>query len=320
MEQLIATAAAAAGRPPVADGPSGTLLWGDVLIDQVVELAAAAKNARDAGHAVSGLPTGHAAVDRLLNGLQGAGLYVLGGAPGTGKTTLALQWACHVAGEAGAPVLYVTFENTPRNLALKAVCRLARVSPSVIERGREEPTRLAEGLRAFDRFADRLCFLPGGNAESVADVEAYARAALRRHAAPRCLIVLDYLQRMAYRGRYADLRENVSELSLRLRELAGHLDSPVLALSTLSRQIADLDHPTLEALKESGDLEYAADVVLLLGARKEATLGSAARARATGGARLLDLLVAKNRYGEADYRVPLLFNAPIGAFSEETSV
>jgi len=155
--------------------------------------------------------------------------------------------------------------------------------------------------------------LPGGNAESVADVEAYARAALRRHAAPRCLIVLDYLQRMAYRGRYADLRENVSELSLRLRELAGHLDSPVLALSSLSRQIADLDHPTLEALKESGDLEYAADVVLLLGARKEPTLGSAARARATGGARLLDLLVAKNRYGEADYRVPLLFNAPIGS-------
>jgi len=81
-----------------------------------------------------------------------------------------------------------------------SVCSLARVSPSVIERGREEPTRLAEGLRAFHRFADRLCFLPGGNAESVADVEAYARAALRRHAAPRCLIVLDYLQRMAYRG------------------------------------------------------------------------------------------------------------------------
>jgi hypothetical protein len=67
-------------------------------------------------------------------------------------------------------------------------------------------------------------------------------------------------------------------------------------------------------------LEYAADVVLLLGARKELTLGSAARAKATSGARLLDLLVAKNRYGEANYRVPLLFNAVIGEFDEETPV
>jgi replicative DNA helicase len=318
--QELTAAASVADGPPDDIAPSGSLVWGDTLMDHVVEHAAAARHAREAGHLVSGLPTGHGAVDRLLNGLRGAGLYVLGGAPGMGKTSLALQWACHAASEASASALYVTFENTPRNLALKAVSRLARVPPSVIERGREEPTRLAEGLRAFARFADRLCFLPGGSVESVADVEAYARAARRRHGAPRSLVVIDYLQRMAYRGRYHDLRENVSELSLRLRELAERLDSPVLALSSLSRQAADIDAPTLDALRESGDLEYAADVVLLLGTRKELTVGSAARARASGGARLLDLLVAKNRYGEANYRVPLLFNAAVGDFVEETSL
>jgi replicative DNA helicase len=90
--------------------------------------------------------------------------------------------------------------------------------------------------------------------------------------------------------------------------MAVRLGSPVLALTSLSREVADMDLPPLEALKESGNLEYDADGVLLLGVRKEITLGSMARVKAIAGARLLDLLVAKNRYGEADCRIPFLFN------------
>src|SRR5581483_6703519 len=88
-------------------------IWADELADRVVEHALDTRAAREAGRETLGLPTGHPGVDRVLNGLQGSSLYVLGGAPGIGKTTLALQWSCHVAAEAGVPTLYVTFENTP---------------------------------------------------------------------------------------------------------------------------------------------------------------------------------------------------------------
>ncbi len=183
------------------------------------------------------------------------------------------------------------------------------------------PAELAAALDgsvvAHVRSGPRLGFLQGSILTSVDEIEAHARAAMARVGADRCLVVVDYLQRLAYRERFQDVRANVSALSFSLREMAVRLGSPVLALTSLSREVADMDLPTLEALKESGNLEYDADGVLLLGVRKEITLCSMARVKAIAGARLLDLLVAKNRYGEADCRIPFLFNPVVGNFEEE---
>jgi len=298
----------AAVQEAVAATRPGALLWGDALVESVLERARDALEAREAGRETLGVPTGHQGLDRTLNGLN-PGLYVLGGAPGVGKTSLALQWACHAAGE--LPVLYVTYENSPVGLALKAIGRMAGVSPADVERGRADLGKLQEGVRAFGAVASRLAFLEGNQRTTTAYIQGRARQAMARHGAGRCLVVVDYLQRMAHASGsgYGTLRENVSALTLGLRELATRLDSPVLAISSLSRGVNNYAHPTLEALKESGDLEFTADVVLLLGAREEPT--------GNRGARPVDLLVAKNRYGEADRKVGLIFKPALGDFREE---
>jgi replicative DNA helicase len=303
----------------LAPSTTGGLVWASALVGPVAEHAALACEARRAGQSTLGLPTGLPSIDRALNGLQGGCLYVLGGAPGAGKTTLALQWASQIAA-LGTPTIYVTFENSLVNLALKTICRLARLPTGLVERGREEGVRLIEGIRLFEVFADRLGLIHGSELRLVEELEVHARRATAAHTAGRCLVVVDYLQRMAYHERLADLPENVSVLSSRLRDLAGRLDAPILALSSLSRSTVDPDTPTLDALRESGTLEYDADAVLLLAPRREATLGSVARLKTVAGARLLDLLIAKNRVGEADMRVPLLFNPAFSSFEEELTV
>ena len=286
----------------------GALLWGDALVERVLELAREAQDAREAGRETLGIPTGHKDLDRVLNGLN-TGLYVLGGAPGVGKTSLALQWACEAARE--LPVMYVTYENSPAGLALKAIGRMAGIPPADVERGRADLGKLQEGARAFGAVAPRLAFLEGNRRTTTAYIQGRARQAMARHGAGRCLVVVDYLQRMAHASgsNYGTLRENVSALTLGLRELATRLDSPVLAISSLSRGLNNYAKPTLESLKESGDLEFTADVVLLLGAREEAT--------GNRGARPVDLLVAKNRYGEAERKVSLVFRPALGDFREE---
>ena len=131
---------------------------------------------------------------------------------------------------------------------------------------------------------------------------------MTRHGAERCLVVLDYLQKMAHGEGYGTVRENVNALSMGLRELANRLGSPVLSICALNR--AHYHTPTLEALKESGNIEYDADVVLLLGVREDVV--------GNRGCRPMEILVAKNRYGEADGKVPLMFKPAIGDFREET--
>ena len=53
--------------------------------------------------------TGFPELDRSLGGGLANGLYVLGAVPGLGKSTLALQIACHLSGQ-GIPVLYFALE------------------------------------------------------------------------------------------------------------------------------------------------------------------------------------------------------------------
>ena len=103
------------------------------LLQRVLDDAARIQFEREAGRSTIGLPTGIPSLDRVLNGLSARGLYILGGAPGAGKTSLSLQIAFEVAQR--APVLYLTYENSPDNLVLKTICRLAGVQPGAVERG-----------------------------------------------------------------------------------------------------------------------------------------------------------------------------------------
>ena len=64
----------------------------------------------------------------------------------------------------------------------------------------------------------------------------------------------------------------------------------------------------LDSLKESGDLEYAADVVLFLTEAQERS--------ATLPARAMELTVAKNRQGDTG-KVGLIFRPDLGIMREE---
>jgi replicative DNA helicase len=286
------------------------------ILERVLDEAARIQFEREAGRQMQGLPTGIPSLDRLLNGLSARSLYILGGAPGAGKTSLALQIASEVAQR--APVLYLSYENSPESLVLKAICRPAGVQPSAVERGRADMQRLVDGAAAFRTISKRIAFLEGTSSLTLDTLRAEAERIRTQHGATLCLIVVDYLQRMAvHQQPFGTVADNVSALSLGMRELASRLQSPILAISSLSRS-GSYDMPTLQGLQGSEDLEFAADVVLLLGIRQEVSLSSKALAKASVGSRLLDLTVAKNRYGEAGRRISLLFRPSIGDFEEDT--
>ncbi|HEX8967401.1 MAG TPA: DnaB-like helicase C-terminal domain-containing protein [Chloroflexota bacterium] len=298
----------------------GQLAWADALQAQVARDVEDAQEVRRGASQTHGLACGLPTLDWLLNGWLPGGFYILGGAPGVGKTSLAIQWACHALQSANAVVVYFTYENSPQNLTLKTIGRLAGVSPSAAERGRGDPARWRRGLSQFSRMASRLAFVQADAGTSVAFVAARVREALARVPGASGLVVVDYLQRMAYGERYGTLDENVAALSLRLRDVAAQLDMPVLAISSLAASPAPDEPLHLGALARRGDLEYAADVVLLLGQRTYIGAASRSRAQALPGVNLLELVVAKNRYGEANRTIPVMFRPATGDFQEEREV
>jgi replicative DNA helicase len=110
------------------------------------------------------------------------------------------------------------------------------------------------------------------------------------------LIVVDYLQLVRADAR--DVRERVGKVADALRQLAKTERVPIVLLSQLRRPQNVNDAPTIIDLKESGDIEAHAHVVLLL------HVPTAADGKPTGED---TVIVAKNRNG-AKGPVPVTFS------------
>ncbi len=273
---------------------AGRLQWASDLVPEVLAAADARRQQREqTGKAVLGVSTGLTGLDEVLNGLT-EGLYLLAGPPGLGKTTLALQLATHATRD--VPVVFVTFENVPASLTLKALCAAGGVNPQDVYRGQADLARLHTAAQAWQPVAARLALVEGSGRLTVAQVRAQALRAMQHHGTPQCLVIVDYLQLWAkvaeeLRGGLS-VRERVEVLGGSLRELAARLHSPVLALASQNRAQGHYGNgkgtAALDSLKESGDLEYMADVVLFLTEPLERQSRPPARAAADFPARSRD--------------------------------
>ncbi len=286
----------------------------DLVADVIADARARYEEQVESGRPVSGIRSGLARLDEITGGFE-EGLYLLAAGPAVGKTTLATQVSKAVAGAEG-PVIFATFENSPKNLLTKILCAEAGVNTRDVRRGYADPEKLARAAATLAPVLSRIVLVEGSGRLTVAQLRARALQAMNRCGSDKCLIVVDYLQLWAkasveMRG-LQSVRERVEALAAELRELAVRLGNPVLAIASQNRTGAGLDYKrsggaTLDSLKESGDLEYAADVVMFLTEShdREATLP----------ARAVDLSIKKNRDGETG-KVELVFRPDLGVLRE----
>jgi len=253
----------------------------------------------------NGIKTGIRGLDEALGGLF-PGLHILGAKPNIGKTAFALQ-VCLRAAKALFPSLYLSFDESPTQLAGRAAAVAAGIPQSRL--------RTEEGLEELEAAAEQChCDLAplrllGGTAEVSGTTAAAAlRSLMRTAGVDSGLLVVDFLQVWASRRSSADFRKAVSECVTELQQAVREANIPVLAIAALNRD--GYDKPSLSSLRETSDLEFLADSVLLLAENPERQVGSMRRA--------MDLTVAKNRNGPVGKTIPLVFDGELGRWSEES--
>ncbi|MCA1674910.1 MAG: replicative DNA helicase [Actinobacteria bacterium] len=216
------------------------------------------------GQDITGVPTGFIDLDTQLAGLQPSNLIIVGGRPGTGKTSFALGLAAHAALESQTPVLLFSLEMSHLELTQRMLCSEARVDATRMRNGRLLETDWPKISHAVGRLAEAPIFIDDNPHLTVMEIRAKARRLKSRSGLG--LIVIDYLQLMTGRARAENRQVEVSEISRGLKILARELEIPVIALSQLSRNLetrAD-KRPVLADLRESGSLEQDSDVVIFL--------------------------------------------------------
>lgn len=250
----------------------------------------------------TGLDAGFDHFNRVVNGL-GPGLYVLGAAPGTGKTTWAKQVADHVvATHPTAAVLFVSLEQSKEELRLKTLSRLSGVENRDIRRGRQDVTspawakvrKAAEDYHAAS--AGRFFILEGDRMTTPDRIRLAALQVRQATQVADLLVVVDYLQIVPTEAEFRDLRNRVDFVVSELRRLARDLHCPVLAVSSVSR--ASYDASRQDAFKESGGIEYTADVGLIMVKDKDKAKGSTPIDGVMRDWERVFVDVVKNRNGE----------------------
>ena len=226
-----------------------------------------------ASEEVTGVPTGFEELDRILAGLQPSNLVVVGARPSMGKTSFALGLATHAAVEANKPVLLFSLEMSQTELSQRILCAEARVDSTKVRTGKLNESDWGKISHAVGRLAPAPIYIDDNANITVMDIRAKARR-LRSQLGELGLVVIDYVQLMTGRHGAESRQVEVSEISRNLKILARELETPVIALAQLNRQLeqrAD-KRPMLSDLRESGCLT-ASTRLLRADTNAEVTLG-----------------------------------------------
>lgn len=264
--------------------------------------------------------TGHRPLDDLLDGgLRPGELVIVAGRPGAGKTAYGLGMALEVA-RAGGRVGVVSLEMSREELADRLLSTASSTPLSEIRRGLRD-VDLAD-WRAYLAALDLRIDAPTGI--TPAGLGSLAR---RWWSRGLDLLVVDYLQLVRHdSAERNDLRVGATATSCKV--LARELQIPVVLLSQLSRDVErrrassrpreqeaehwwdDVELPRLADLRDSGQIEQDADLVLFpLRAEPYGIL----RANGEPDRNAAAIVVAKQRNGRTG-TVPIAWHGPTASY------
>lgn len=256
-----------------------------------------------------GVPTGFAALDNLLSGLQKSDLVVLAARPSLGKTSLAMDIARNAALLHNVHVGIFSLEMSTQQLIDRFIAAQAHVDLWRLRTGRLSPDS-DDFIRvhdAIDRLSEAPIFIDDAASGTVLQMRAMARRLKAEQGLD--LVIVDYLQLIRPQVHTESMVQQITEISRSLKSLARELDVPVLALSQLSRAIEQRPGhvPKLSDLRESGSIEQDADVVMFIYREDKARQDSERP-------NIADIMIEKHRNGPTG-KAELYFNQEKASFS-----
>ncbi|WP_373379881.1 replicative DNA helicase [Cupriavidus nantongensis] len=260
------------------------------------------------GTTETAIPTGIASLDKALNGgLRRGNLVIVAGRPSMGKTALTTDIGLNMATTYG--VLLLSMEMSDQEIVARAAASRGSIRLSSLL-NRMEDTDWPRLTYAVQQVADLSFAVDDSPALTLLEVRMKAKAHQRKFGLD--VLIVDYLGLMT--GGEEKMRtQQIGAYSRGLKALAKELNVPVVALAQLSRKNEDRPDkkPILSDLRDSGDIEQDADVVMFV---HRPEMYDPNNADLKGYA---EVLIRKQRNGALS-DVPLLYRGAVTKFDEWT--
>ena len=218
---------------------------------------------------------------------------ILGAEPSVGKTAFALQCAWHWS--TSSKVGFFSYETDPETLFDRLVSATVGIPMQDIKTNRIPQKGWDMVAQAVKAITSRKLDLISAAGMTTSDIRAKIMEAGYK------VIIVDYLQIVTSRG--GNRYEQVTNISIDLHTIAQSMGVTVLALAQLSRTEEERA-PRNSDLRESGQIEQDADVIMMLQLEK--------RSRPDGPRKLY---ITKNKEGEL-FQTILTFDGKYQRFAK----
>jgi replicative DNA helicase len=255
--------------------PQAALEAAEKALSELADTGSVRKRMTSAGDAFraglkqvgQGASTGWKSLDKAFLGWKRGRYYIIAGRPGMGKSLMGAGCALNVA-KRGIPVLFASLEMPAEDLAIRLASAVSGVPYSSIERGELMPgdsDKLHAASDALDRLPFAIAGIPGASVAALRNLTRRHDREVQRTTGKRLgMLVVDYLGLLSGNGR--SRYEDVTDISIALKQLSLELEIPVVCLAQLSRRVEERTdkRPMMSDLRDSGGIEQDADAILLL--------------------------------------------------------
>lgn len=246
--------------------------------------------------AIIGTPSGFTDLDRMTAGFQNSDLIVVAGRPGTGKTTLAMTIARNASLKYGCGVAVFSIEMASEQIYQRLISMESGIDQQKLKTGWIDDEEWERLIAAMETYNNAPLWIDDTPAITCREIESKLRR-LMASGVQIDMVIVDYLQFMSAGSHDGNVkRENrvqeVSEIARGLKKIARTLNLPVVALAQLSRTVEarQCKIPMLSDLRESGEIEQTADIVMFI--YREDMYNPDTERR-----NIADIIVAKHRNG-----------------------
>jgi len=210
--------------------------------------------------------TGLYDLDSIIGGLKAKKLYVVAGRSGMGKTQLAVFLAYQML-NAPQPVVFFSAEMDKDALMRRILACESGIDSQRIEERNLHDDEYAPLVKAIDRLREIPLYLDDTSGVNLTPtrIRSGIRKATAMYGKPG-LIVLDYLQLLGSEAGNTNRVTELDRIANSCKAIAKEFDVPFVALAQINRSVEGQNNkrPSISQLRESGAIEQAADVILLL--------------------------------------------------------
>lgn len=270
-------------------------------------------------------------LDDYLNGGLYTGLYVIGAISSLGKTTFINQLTDDIA-STGQDILFFSLEMGRNEMISKSLSREMyrivkkdNIALSALEiqnlrfngtgdQMKHQKELLREAIKKYGEMAKHVSIIEGGFETGVKEIKEKVERYISLNGV-KPIVVIDYLQILSQPTNFFSDKQAVDWNITQLKKISRDNDLVIFVISSFNRD-SYLTPVSFSSFKESGAIEYTADVVLGLelsvmktlakNPKKEEKEKEINEAKAKMD-RQLDLVALKNRFGSPYFRIELVY-------------